>query len=137
MQLLYNVVLFSAVQQSEPDIRIPPLFWISFPFVRSPQSIEQSSLCNTVGSPCFSILYIVSVVYICVNLNFPIHPTLSRFLPWCPYLCSLPLCLYFFFVLLFCLPLQLQWWDCLRVIMIIESSHDSPLDHRIRVSILL
>ena len=39
--LLYNVVLVSAVQQSESAIRIhiSPLFWISFPF-RSPQSTE-------------------------------------------------------------------------------------------------
>ena len=41
-----------------------PLFQISFPF-RSPQSIEQSSLCYTVGSHQLSTLYIVSIVYIC------------------------------------------------------------------------
>ena len=43
---------------------ISPLFWISFPF-RSPQSIEQSSLCYTVGSHWLSILYIVLIVYMC------------------------------------------------------------------------
>ena len=34
VELLYNVVLVSAVQQSESAIRIhiSPLFWISFPF---------------------------------------------------------------------------------------------------------
>ena len=34
-ELLYNVGFVSAVQQSESAIRIyvPPLFWISFPFV--------------------------------------------------------------------------------------------------------
>ena len=39
--MLYNVVLVSAVQQSESAIytHISPLFWISFPF-RSPQIIE-------------------------------------------------------------------------------------------------
>ena len=56
---LYNVVLVSAVQQSESAmcaqdhlyIYLPifPLFWISFPF-GSPQSTEWSSLCYTVGS---------------------------------------------------------------------------------------
>ena len=32
-----------------------------------------------------------------VNPNLPIHPTLP-FTPWYPYICSLRLCLYFFFV---------------------------------------
>ena len=42
VQLLYNVVLLSAVQQSESAICVPisPLLGISFPF-KSPQSIEQ------------------------------------------------------------------------------------------------
>ena len=46
VQLLYNAVLVSAVQQSESAIyvHIYPLFWVSFPF-RSPQSTEQSSWC--------------------------------------------------------------------------------------------
>ena len=50
LELLYNVVLVSTVQQSESAIciRISPLVWISFSF-RSPQSIEESSLCYTVG----------------------------------------------------------------------------------------
>ena len=41
VSLLYNVVLVSAVQQSESAIRIhiPSLFWISFPF-RSSESTE-------------------------------------------------------------------------------------------------
>ena len=40
-KLLYNVVLVSAVQQSEPAVctHISPLSWISFP-PRSPQSTE-------------------------------------------------------------------------------------------------
>ena len=61
-QLLYNVVLVSAVQQSASAVRIhiSPLFWISFPF-RSPQSIEQSSLCYTAGSHQISVLYIVCI----------------------------------------------------------------------------
>ena len=51
LELLYNAVLVSTVQQSESavHIHISPLFWLSFPF-RSPQSTEQSSLCYTVGS---------------------------------------------------------------------------------------
>ena len=57
MQLLYNVVLVSIAQQSELDILIYiyiyiyifPHLWISFTF-RSPQSIEYSTLCYTVGS---------------------------------------------------------------------------------------
>ena len=66
VQLIYNVVLVSTVQQSESATRIciSPLFCISFPF-RSPQSTEQSFLCYTVGSHQLSILYIESIVYIC------------------------------------------------------------------------
>ena len=39
--LLYNIVLVSAVQESESavHIHIPPLFWISFP-LKSPESNE-------------------------------------------------------------------------------------------------
>ena len=64
VQLLCNTVLVYTVQQSETAIRIhiSPLFQISFPF-RSPQNIEQRSLCYTVGSHQLSVLYIV--VYIC------------------------------------------------------------------------
>ena len=41
LQLLYNVVLVSTVQQSELAVcvHITPLFWLSFLF-RSPQSTE-------------------------------------------------------------------------------------------------
>ena len=65
VQLLYNV-LVSTVQQNESSIRIhiSPLFWISFPF-KSAQCIKQSSLCYTVCSHLLSILYIVSIVYMC------------------------------------------------------------------------
>ena len=83
VQLLYNILLVSAIQQSESAIRIhiSPLFWISFPF-KSPQSDEQSSLCYTVGSHQLSILYIVSTVYICQsqspNSSYPaISPLVS------------------------------------------------------------
>ena len=74
VQLLFNVVLISAVQQSESaiHIHISPLFWISSPF-RSAQSTEQSSLCCTVGSQ-FSISYI-AVYSVYVNPDLPVHPT--------------------------------------------------------------
>ena len=46
----FKMLLVSAVQQnvSATHIHISPFFWILFPF-RSPQSIEPSSLCYTVG----------------------------------------------------------------------------------------
>ena len=47
--------------------------WVSFLW-RSPQSIEQGSLCCVVGFQQLSILYIVSIVYIC-QFNLPIHLT--------------------------------------------------------------
>ena len=79
VQLIYNVALVSAVQQSESviHIHISTLFQILFPY-RSLQSIEQSSLCYTIGSHQLSILYIV--VYICQskspNSSHPPYPTL-------------------------------------------------------------
>ena len=81
LQLLYNVVLVSTVQLSESAIRIhiSSLFWISFSF-RSPQSIEQSSLCYTVGSHKLSILYIVSILYICQS-QYPNSSHLPRLPP--------------------------------------------------------
>ena len=78
VQLLYNVVLVSAVQQSESaiHIHISPSFWISFPF-RSPQTTEQSSLYYTFCSHQLPILY--TVVYICQSQSpNSSHP---RFLP--------------------------------------------------------
>ena len=52
-------------------VYIIPSFWISFSF-RSPQSTEQSSLCYTVGSHEFSILYIV--VYVCQSQSPSLNP---------------------------------------------------------------
>ena len=43
VQLLYNAVLVSPVQQSEPAEHISPLFWISFT-CRSPESTDWASL---------------------------------------------------------------------------------------------
>ena len=69
VQLIYNVVLLSCVQQCESVIntRIFILFWILFPY-RSLQSIKQSSLCYKVGPYQFSILQQ------CVYLKLPIYP---------------------------------------------------------------
>ena len=56
--MVKNVVLVSGVQQSDPVIHVPVsiLFQILFPF-RLLQSIEQSSLCYTVGPRWLPILY--------------------------------------------------------------------------------
>ena len=77
VQLIFDVVLVSAVQQSESVIHtyISTLFQILFPY-RPLQSIEQSSLCYTVGPYQLSILYLV--VCICQsqspNLSLPPLP---------------------------------------------------------------
>ena len=58
LELIYSVVLVSAVQKSDSVIRIHVsiLFQILFPF-RLLQSIEQSFLCYTVGPCWLSILF--------------------------------------------------------------------------------
>ena len=60
VQLIYNVVLVSGVQQSDSviHIRIPSLFQILF-YYRLLQDTEYSSLCYTVGPCCLSILDIL------------------------------------------------------------------------------
>ena len=56
-QLFNNVVSVSSVQQSDSVIHVSLLFQIRFPF-RLLQTIQQHSLCYTVG-PCWSsILFI-------------------------------------------------------------------------------
>ena len=78
----YNVVLVSDVQQTESvtHIHISNNFQILFPY-RSLQSIEQSSLCYTVGPYQLSTVYIV--VCICQsNLQFlssPLPPGNRKF----------------------------------------------------------
>ena len=64
IQLIYNVVLVSGVQQNDSiiHIHISILFQIIFPF-RLLQSIKQSSLCYTVGYCWLSILQIVVYIY--------------------------------------------------------------------------
>ena len=78
LQLIYNVVLVSAVLQSESviHIHISTLFQILFPY-RPVHNVKQNSLCYTVGSYQLSILYIYIVVYY-VNPNLPIYPSTSR-----------------------------------------------------------
>ena len=58
VELIYNVVLFSSVQQSDSVIHIHEsiLLQITFPF-RLLHNIEQSSLCNTTGLCCFSTFW--------------------------------------------------------------------------------
>ena len=73
VQLLYSIVLFSAVQQSESVIHISSLFQISFPF-RSPQNIEQGFLLN--GFSLVNLFY----TYQCIYVN----PNLSSAYPPCP-----------------------------------------------------
>ena len=96
VQLIYNVVLVSGVQQSESVIyiHISTLFQILFPY-RPLQSTEQSSLCSTVSAYQLSVLYIV--VYMCQS-NLPIQPTTTNPPPLSPLVhtfSSLHLCLYF------------------------------------------
>ena len=62
VQWIYNMVLVSAIQQSESVlyiyIHLFPLFQIHFPY-RSLQSIQQSSLHCTGGPYQLSVLYII------------------------------------------------------------------------------
>ena len=69
VQLIYNVVLVSAVQQSE-CIHISTLFQTPFPY-RYLQSTKWSSLCYTVGS------YQLSFIYSSVYMSIPA----SQFMP--------------------------------------------------------
>ena len=89
---MYNVVVVSGEQQSV--IHISTLFQMLFPY-RPLQSIEQSSLCYTVGPYQISILYIV--MSICqsqpFNLSLPLFPSVCVCVCVClvAQLC-LPLC---------------------------------------------
>ena len=56
--LIYNVLLISAVRQSDSVIHIYIVFYIIFHYGLS-QDIEFSFLCYTVGPCCLSILYII------------------------------------------------------------------------------
>ena len=109
VQLIYNVVLVSAVQQSKSaiHIHISTLFQVPFP-IRSLQSIEQSSLCYTVGS--YYLFYIQQCVYVSPNLPVYPSPTLSSLVTISLFSTSMTLFLfckqvhlYHFFQLLFSL----------------------------------
>ena len=67
--MMCQLLLYSKVNQVY--VYLYPLFFGFFPF-RLLQSIEQNSLCYTVGSHQLSVLYIV--VYICYPI-LPIHST--------------------------------------------------------------
>ena len=56
VELIYNVVLTSAVQQSDSVIHLYTSFYILFHGGLS-QDIGCSSLCSTAGPCCLSILY--------------------------------------------------------------------------------
>ena len=94
VELLYHVVLVSAVEQSESPIHIhtSPLFWVSFPF-RSPQSIDQSPLCCIHQVLINYLFYIWQ--YMHVSSNLPIHPNHLLPLGVCTFV--LYLCVYFCF----------------------------------------
>ena len=74
-ELFNSVVLVSGVQQraSGGHIHVSVLFQILFPF-RLLQSVEQSSLCYTVGPCCLSILNITVCIRSSQTPNLP-HPT--------------------------------------------------------------
>ena len=56
VQLIYNVVLISVVQQSDSDIYIYVLFHIFFCYGLS-QNIQYGSLCYTVGHYCLILIF--------------------------------------------------------------------------------
>ena len=93
--MLYNIVLVSAVQQSESAIciHITPLFRISFPF-RSPQSSEFPVLYSRFSLVIYFI-HSINSAYMSIPISqfIPTPP----FLPWNPYIHSLCLSLYFCF----------------------------------------
>ena len=62
VELIYNVVLISAVHHSDSVIYIYILFYILFHCGLS-QDIGYSSLCSTVGPCCLSILYVTVCIY--------------------------------------------------------------------------
>ena len=80
LQLIYNVVSVSSIQQrlSVTHIHIST-FQILFLY-RPLQSIEQNSLCYTVGPYYLSILYMV----VCICQSQSLNLSLSCLTPWQP-----------------------------------------------------
>ena len=99
MTFTFTFPVYSKVYQ----LCIVPLFWISFPF-RSPESIEQSSLCCTIG-PHWLLFYTQQCIY--VNPNLPIHPTL-------PLLPQVSICLFSMSASQFLLCKQVQLYHFSR-----------------------
>ena len=62
VQLIYNVVLISAVQQSDSVKHMYVYIYILFHYGLS-QDIESTSLRYPVGPCCLSILYIIVCIY--------------------------------------------------------------------------
>ena len=71
VQLIYRVVLISAVQQSDQLNTYLPYFLTLFHYDIS-QNIEYSSLCYTVQPHCLSVLYMIACI--CSSQHFPPHP---------------------------------------------------------------
>ena len=101
IQLLYNAVLVSTLQNESVNkvkcvcvcvcVCIPSLFQTSFLF-SSPQNTEVSSLC--IQQALISYLFCIQwCVYVNPNSQFIPHPIPPRY----PYICSLHLCVYFYF----------------------------------------
>ena len=82
--MLYNVVLVSAVQQSESATHVHVPFFVT-------KSTEQSSLCCTICSHWLSVSH--QALYICQSQTASLSHL--HFPPWYPYNCSLHLCLCF------------------------------------------
>ena len=101
-ELLYNIVLVSAIHQHESAISIhmSPRSWTSLPHHSTPRGCHRepdlSSLHHRANSHWLSILHMVICIFQCYSLNssHPLLPSLS------PQLCSL--CLH---------PIALLWFN--------------------------
>ena len=94
VQLLYNVVLVSIVQDSESAIHK----YISSPFL----AFLPIQVTTELEVPCaiYSMLASVIIYKQCqqyTQVSSTLPNLSSPFLPWYPYICSLHLCLYFCF----------------------------------------
>ena len=80
VQLIFNIVLVSAIQQNDSVIHIYTYFFHMIFHYGLSEDIECSSLCYTVGHCCLSVLYII--VYICwsqtPNPSLPTTPPLGN-----------------------------------------------------------
>ena len=95
IELLYNIVLVSAVQQCESAISIhtPPPSWGSLPHLpshpsRSSQRTYPSSLCSTAACRWLSISHVVMCICQHYSPN-SFHPLLPSLCPQVHFLCVL------------------------------------------------